>query len=432
MPFDITESSEAANSGENLTYRQEVLWNKTYGEKNNEEASAVLQTTDGGYILVGRTDGLGVDYRGIVVKTDINGLEQWTKNYLGFIRALIQTPDGGYAFVGEKWSFDFFYFSKNDMWLIKTDSNGAVEWNQSYGGNFNEAAYGLIQSADGGYILAGYTDSYGAGEKDMWLIKTDANGTLQWDQSYGGNMNEEAFGLIQTVDGGYALAGYTESYGNGKKDVWLIKTDVNGTIQWNQTYGGTENEEVYTLVQTVDGDFLLAGYTESYGVGEEDIWLVKTDQSGARHWDKTFGSYWSDKAQALIQTTDGNFALAGSIYWDPRCEHPCHFNMFLAKIDITGNEQWNQSYGGVNGDKAYGLLQTSDENFLLAGYTESYGAGGWDMWLVKTIKRRYEETTTTTSWDTAEIGIFPSLIASVILIKLYKRRKQTKRIVGYH
>jgi hypothetical protein len=197
-------------------------------------------------------------------------------------RALIRTIDGGYALVGWTSSFGAGY---GDFWLVKTDGNGNAQWNKTYGGTNGDAAYALVQTTEGGYALAGYTGSFGAGNRDFWLVKTDASGTMQWNKTYGGTGDDAASTMVQTVDGGYALAGYTWSFGvNWLPDYWLVKTDSSGNMQWSRNYGGTESDYANALVQTVDGGYALVGDTLSFGAGSYDIWLVKTDIESGLAW----------------------------------------------------------------------------------------------------------------------------------------------------
>ena len=153
---------------------------------------------------------------------------------------------------------------------------GTRAWSRTYGGASSDHAWSVIQTVDGGYALAGHTLSFGAGNQDFWLVKTASNGNMQWNQTYGGANNDYASSVVQTGDGGYALAGYTWSFGAGLADFWRVKTDSAGALQWSQTYGGASNDYAYSMVQTGDGGYALAGYTRSYGAGDYDFWLVKT------------------------------------------------------------------------------------------------------------------------------------------------------------
>ena len=165
---------------------------------------------------------------------------------------------------------------------MKTDANGVATWNQTYGGYQDDTAYALVQTSDGGFALAGVTKSFDSRHmgSDMWLVKTNANGVAIWNQTYGGTGHDYAYALVQTPDGGFALAGNTYSFGAGNSDMWLVKTDANGVATWNQTYGGTDADSAKALIQTSDGGFALAGVTGSFGAGDEDTWLIITDANG--------------------------------------------------------------------------------------------------------------------------------------------------------
>jgi len=351
-------------------------WNKTYGGTDYDYARALVQTADGGYALAGYTGDFWL------VKTNAAGNMMWNQTYGGtsgdYAWALVQTADGGYALAG---GTDSFGAGGHDFWLVRTDADGTMMWNRTYGGTDVDGAYALLQTADGGYALAGRTNSFGAGNEDFWLVKTDAAGTMQWNQTYGGTDVDVAYALVQTADGGYALAGYTKSLGAGKGDFWLVKADAAGNMMWNQTYGGTDVDGAYALVQTGDGGYALAGYTGSFGAGAwEDFWLVKTDSAGNMQWSKTYGGALTDIANALVQTADGGYALAGYTGFLEGFET----DFWLVKTDAAGTMQWNQTYGGTDVDVAYALLQTADGGYALAGSTWSFGAGYFDFWLVKT------------------------------------------------
>jgi len=358
-------------------------WNRTYGGANNDEAYALVQTNDGGYALAGRTRsfGSGFDDNFWLVKTDAAGNMMWNQTYGGtnndVAGALVQTTDGGYALAGLTSSFGT---GLADFWLIKTDAAGNTQWNQTYGGTNNDVAHALVQTTDGGYALAGYTYSSGAGSSDSWLVKTDAAGNMMWNQTYGGTSGDEAYALVRTVDGGYALAGTTGSFGAGGADFWLVKTDSAGNAQWNQTYGGYNHDMAYALVQTVDGGYALAGATRSFWPGGYRSWLVKTDSAGNVMWNWTYGGENNDIAYALVQTVDGGYALAG---WTGSFGIG-GYDFWLIKTNAGGNMMWNQTYGGTSWDGTYALVQTTDGGYALAGTTSSFGAGFDDFWLVRT------------------------------------------------
>jgi hypothetical protein len=167
-----------------------------------------------------------------------------------------------------------------DIFLIKTYANGNIIWAKTYGGTNSDEAYSVHQTSDGGYIVAGATYSFGAGNYDIFLMKTDANGNVIWAKTYGGTSTDYAYSVQQTSDGGYIVAGYTASFGAGSGDIFLIKTDANGNVQWAKTYGGIGWDLAYSVQQTSDGGYIVAGLTISFGAGNYDIFLIKTDANG--------------------------------------------------------------------------------------------------------------------------------------------------------
>ena len=326
----------AGGGGGGGTTAPEEAWNMTFGGTGVDSAESVQQTVDGGYILVGSTYSYGAGKDDVwLVKTDSTGSEEWNRTFGGTdwdgARSVQQTVDGGYILAGYTKSYSAGY---DDFWLVKTDSTGIELWNKTFGGTGYDDAYSVQQTADDGFILVGDTGSYGAGFYDAWLVKTDANGNEQWNKTFGGTDFDHAFSVQQTVDGGYILAG--ETYG----DFWLVKTDNNGNELWNKTFGGTGFEEARSVQQTTDGGYILAGDTNSYGAGGYDFWLVKTDDNGNEQWNKTFGSGYG--AKSVQRTTDGGYILVGCTAYgtDPD-------DFWLAKTDSNGTEQWNQSFGGT-------------------------------------------------------------------------------------
>jgi hypothetical protein len=361
-------------------------WSKTYGGTDVDQASFVVQTIDGGYALIGFTTSSSageVDFW--LVKTDSNGNKLWNKTYGGsdfdFASSGLQTNDGGYIIAGSTWSFGA---GDEDFWLVKTDSNGNKLWDRTYGGNKPDGANCVIQTADGGYALAGYTASFGAvdiGASDFWLVKTDSNGNKLWTKTYGGTNNEIAESLAQTSDGGYILAGYTQSLGDWRGDFWLVKTDSNGNKLWSQTYGGSGYDRAESVIQTTDGGYAFAGHTNSFQADNQRVLgLVKTDSVGNRQWNLTYGKV-AESACCVIQTKEEGFAIvATSVSYNQGASYA----FWLVKTDSNGNKLWDKTYGG-NGesDEACSFIQTTDGGYALAGTTTSLGVYP-DFLLVKT------------------------------------------------
>ena len=304
----------------------------------------------------------------------------WNRTYKGpsWGRSLVQTGDGGYAIAGYKWVVE--PVNVADFWLVKTDAAGNMQWNKTYGGTNSDVACSVVQTLDGGYAIAGRTSSYGAGLSDFWLVKTNAIGNLQWNKTYGGTHLDLAYSMIQTLDGGYAIAGETSSYGAGSDDFWLVKTDSSGNVQWNQTYGGNYAEIAYSIIQTTDwGGYALAGFTDSYGAGDYDFWLVKTDVTGHAEWNKTYGGTYEDIAYSVVQTDDGGYAIAGYT----KSYGAGDYDSWLVKTDLLGNHLANRTYGGTDDDRAYSVVQVDDGAYVLVGDTQSR-VGYEELWLVKT------------------------------------------------
>jgi hypothetical protein len=305
----------------------------------------------------------------------------WSRTYGGegleFCYSLIQTADGGLALSG--WT-NSFGAGETDFWLVRTDEDGDSLWSRAFGGGIWEDCLSLIQTADGGFALAGKTYSFGAGGIDFWLVQTNENGDSLWSRTFGGPRDDVCSSLVQTADGGFALAGGTCSFSVRRNDFWLVRTDENGDSLWSRRFGGMSYEGCSSLIQTADGGFALAGHTISFDAGYTDIWLVRTDENGDSLWSRTFGGEHYDYCTSLIQTADGGFVLAGFT----QSFGAGDFDFWLVRTDANGDSLWSRTFGGRLADWCYSLIRTADGGFALAGSTESFRAGNRDFWLVKT------------------------------------------------
>jgi len=260
----------------------DTLWTKTFGGFDSDYGESVIQTIDDGFLIAGSTNSFGAGSSDAwLIKTDENGVEEWNQTYGGieydYAESIIQLADGSYIIAGQTNSFDA---NNHDLWLFKIDENGNVIWNRLHGGSNTDRGFSVQQTSDGGFVIIGMTQSYGAGMADCWLVKTDSNGIEEWNQTYGGNNNDWAYSIQETSDGGYIISGDTSSIGAGYEDAWLIKTDNNGNEEWNQIYGGWNRDVAFSVKQTDDGGFVLAGETSSFGTGGNDCWLIKTNEYG--------------------------------------------------------------------------------------------------------------------------------------------------------
>jgi hypothetical protein len=356
-------------------------WNKTFGDAYDDYCYTVQQTNDGGFIVIGETYSFGSgDYDVWLIKTDGNGDEQWNKTYGGIFDdwggSARQTNDGGYIITGETYSFGS---GSGDVWLIKTDGNGDIQWNKTFGGIFEDWCESVQQTNDGGYIVIANT--YVRGNYNAWLIKTDGNGDEQWNKTYGGNDHDFCYSVQQTNDNGYIFTGGTFSYSDSDwSNAWLIKTDDNGNEQWNKTYGGDRNDFCNSVQQTNDNGYIVTGETSSYGIGNSYAWLIKTDDNGNEQWNKTFGEKYYDYFGWTVEiTNDGGYILtAPSIYLITG-----NTDLKLIKTDDMGHVEWMKILGGKGFDYGYEVHQTNDGGFVIAGWTDSFGAGNFDGWLVK-------------------------------------------------
>ena len=358
------------------------LWSRTFGGSSMDECYSVHQISDGSYILGGYTGSYGAGNRDFwLLKTDADGDSLWTRTFGGMYqdecRSIQQTTDGGYILGGFTYSYGA---GSTDFWLLKTDTSGALEWSYTFGGGSLEICYSVQQTTDGGYILGGYTNSFGAGGYDFWFVKTYPGGTEQWSRTFGGSDDDVCWSIQQTSDGGYILGGYTASFGAGSTDFWLVKMDANGAEEWRRTFGGSDEDVCFSVQQTTDGGYILGGYTVPYGVGFSDFWLVKTDASGIEEWNRTFGGSSSEACLSVQQTSDGGYILGGyaASYGAGNAD------FWLVRADANGDSLWSRTFGGSGQDECRSVQQTTDGGYILGGNTSSYGAGSWDFWLVKT------------------------------------------------
>ncbi|MBM3291469.1 PKD domain-containing protein [Candidatus Bathyarchaeota archaeon] len=355
-------------------------WNNTYGGAYDDYGSSVYPTLNGGFIIAGYTSSYGVNDDFYLIYCDFKGTLIWNKTYGGSQRDACsdakQTIDGGYVLIGFTSSFGA---GLSDVYLVKTDSSGKMQFNYTYGGNNLDAGSSIQQTSDGGYIIVGNTWSFGALSSDVYLIKTDIFGNLVWQQHYGGNKPDYGLSVHQTSDGGYIIGGSTASFGAGDwtPDFYLLKTDYTGKLLWDKTYAGIGYDVCYSVEETIDGGYILAGTTSNNTTG--DVYVVKTDSSGQLLWNRTYGGEKGEGANYIQQTSDGGYIIAGNT----ASFGAGSVDIYLVKIDSSGNMEWNTTAGGKQNDLGYNVQITKDGGCVVAGYTNSYGAGKYDAYLVK-------------------------------------------------
>jgi hypothetical protein len=364
-----------------LTFAQsDTLWTRTFGGEDRDRSYSAQQTTDGGYIIIGDNRSFDNDQEDLwLIKTDFNGNEEWYQIFGGSGDdrgySVQQCSDGGYILGGFTGSFGN---GSLDLWLIKTDSNGNEEWSQTFGGSGHDRGHSVQQCSDGGYILGGFTGSFGNGSLDIWVIKTDPNGNEIWSQTYGGEGIDSGYSVQQTIEGGYIITGYTGSSGNGGVDVWLIKTDSGGNEEWSQTFGGGSEDIGYSVQQTMDAGYIITGTTFSFGNGNRDAWLIKIDTEGNEEWSQTFGGTGGDYGYSGLQSNDGGYILTGTT--DSFGND--YFDVWIVKTDPQGNEEWSQTIGGNDYEESRSIKRTINGGYIISGYTKSFGNGDADIWLL--------------------------------------------------
>jgi len=315
-----------------------------------------------------------------LVRTDIQGEILWSKSYGGEGRDngwdVLETEDGGFLVAGFTNSFGA---GEMDLYLIRTDTNGILLWERTFGGPRSEFGWALTPTADGGFVLAGQTNSYGEGEEDGYIVKVNAEGEEICSQTFGGQQEDRLFSIDQSADSGFILTGTNRSMGSGNRDLYLVKTDETGELSWSQVFGEEQDDVGHSVRRTSDGGYVVTGYTKSFDADSYDSWMVKTDKTGTLEWQKFYGESGDDRTIFGEQAEDGGFIATGyttgfdAVGWD----------VFLVISDSSGDVVWHRTFGGNVDDTGYTVKQSSEGGFVLIGETYSLGEGGGDAYLIK-------------------------------------------------
>jgi len=372
----------------------QITFERWYGGTSDDCGYAGAQTADGGYIITGYTMSYGLDGNVYLVKTDSLGDTLWTRSYGGSYTnqgySVIQTQDSGFIIAGEVYSIDSMY----NVWLIKTDPAGDTVWTKTYGGLDNEWPNSMVKTNDDGYIIAGITYAYTNG--DAYVIKTDSLGDTLWTRHFGGPSYDYATDIIQARDSsGYVIIGSTDSYGAGNTDLYCLKISLNGGLVWSKTFGGVEFDVGSSIAQTLDGGYIITGNTYSYGNGGSDVYLIKTNATGDTIWTRTYGGSDWDGGSSVLQAADNGYIIVGLT-----TSYSTYGQVYFIKTNSYGDTVWTRLYGGDSTEAAGDLIQTTDGGYAIVGNTYSYGAGLSDVYFIKTdangIVHRIEETGTLT------------------------------------
>ncbi|MFP3593598.1 T9SS type A sorting domain-containing protein [Chryseobacterium sp. SIMBA_038] len=446
-----------------------IEWQKSLGGTNSDRAHTIIQTADGGYMISGASNSNNGNVTGNhgsqdywLAKLNSTGNLQWQKSLGGtgtdYGSSIVQTADGGYVVAGTSDSNNGNVTGNHgltDGWVLKLNSDaGIIYWQKSFGGTNYDVINQMIPTTDGGYIFAGNSSSNNGdvpgnnGYVDYWIVKINSDGNVQWKKSLGGTGDDRATCIVQTSDGGYAVAGYAENNngdvtGNhGSKDYWILKLNTDGgVIYWKKSFGGTYQELPRSIVQTSDGGYIVAGSASSNdgdvtgNHGSDDSWIVKLNSTGDLQWQKALGGTKVDDASSIIQTADGGYLAVGSTtsndgqvtgYHAPSStgpgESPLSYDYWAVKLSTTGNIVWQKCLGGSGSDEATSVIQTTDGGYVIAGSSNSTNGdvsgnhGDYDIWVVKLVQDNL--ATNEVVKDATTVNVFPNPAKDNITLKL--------------
>ncbi len=400
-----------------------IQWQKAFGGTDYDQVLSVIETFDGGFAAAGISTSANGNVTGNhgfgdfwIIKVNATGTLLWQKSYGGSADdgtfSIAQTADSGFVVAGSSTSANgnvTLNHGSTDYWIIKINAAGILQWQKSYGGSSVDIACDIHQTSDLGFIIGGYTISNDGdvtgnhGFEDYWIVKLNSSGNLQWQKTFGGSMDERAYAVQQTADGGYVAGGYTMSTdgditGNhGDYDYWVIKLNSSGALQWQKTLGGTSMDQNRTVQQTADGGYITAGFTASvngdvtFNHGSEDLWIVKLSSTGTLQWQRSLGGSGVDQAYQVKSLGSGGYLIGGSSYslnGDVTGNHG-GYDMWIVRTDNVGNIVWQKSLGGSSVEEAYSVSPATNNGYIIAGGTLSNDGnvtgnhGDFDYWIIK-------------------------------------------------
>ncbi|WP_396602832.1 hypothetical protein [Algibacter sp. R77976] len=396
----------------------EIDFVKSLGGSKNEIAQSVIKTSDGGYAILGYTQSMDGDITNKsnesfdywLLKYNTDDVLQWQKTYGGSDddrgNSIIQTTDGGYAILGFSKSSDGNVTTNNgahDFWVSKLDASGTILWEKNYGFLGADIGNAIIQTNDGGFLLTGVIDvsaSNGEGNSknisskttkvqhaggDYWAIKIDALGEKQWSRYYGGTFTDTPYDVIQTEDSGYILVGSSDSAdvdinnNKGTYDFWIVKISETGTLIWEKSFGGSQTDEARAIVKSNDGNYIIVGDTRSNDLdvsinhGAADLWAIKISPTGHLIWEKSFGGNSFDVARSISKTQNGDFIISGSSRSldGDLTNNNGQNDAWVIKIDTQGALKWQKTIGGSQIDFAYDVVELDNKSIIAVGETSS-------------------------------------------------------------
>jgi hypothetical protein len=439
-----------------LLAQPNIEWQKCLGGSGVDEGLQVKATTDGGYIVTGKTlsnDGDVSGNHGVsdfwVVKLDSIGAIEWQKTYGGSNHdrsySIDQTTDGGYVVAGHTASNNGDVSGNHgdlDCWVLKLSSSGAIEWQKTLGGSDWDEAWSVRQTTDGGYIVAGRTRSNDGdvsgnhGAFDFWVTKLDNLGTIVWQKCLGGSLDDIGYSVRQSMDGGYIVTGETASLNgdvtglHGSTDYWVVKLDPAGGLEWQKTLGSSSLDRPNDIYPTHDGGYVVVGIASwndgnvTGNHGGFDYWVVKLDELGKIQWQKSLGGSDQDFAQSVQQTNDGGYIIAGFTRSEDGdvLDNDGGQDIWVVQLTPEGEIRWQKALGGTQGESAYSIHQALDNGFILVGFTQSNNGdvsgfhGTQDYWVVKLSPESVNTEESSTPLESVEI--YPNPATQSVLLKI--------------
>ena len=382
----------AAGAG---TEEQTVIWNRTYGGPDADDAAYAVVPGPGGdgFFLAGVTASSGEgETDAWVIRLTAEGSLEWNRTYGGkeadTARSVVRTDDGGLLFAGNLTYVTNGTQADTDAWLVKIDPSGAEAWNRTYGGpDVNASANAVIPAGDGGFLFVGSTAALGGSESDAWAVRVNETGGEVWRRVLGGAGNDTMNAAARLSDGDFVVAGSTESSGAGMADVWVIRLNESGDEVWNRTFGSPDDDTGRAVITTPDGNLLVAGtFTErpDNATVDTDALLIKLSPAGDIIWNWVYGDLGvNESAAAVIGTADGGYLFAGETGYSGVDDT----DAWLVKTNASGAVVWSRTFGGSNpGDRALSVLQIAEDRYLFAGAFNATGKGGTvntDAWAVR-------------------------------------------------
>jgi hypothetical protein len=397
----FTTSATAASDRVNLL-EAAVVWERTYGGEGDDRAFYAATVADG-FLVVGSSTSFQQDKTSAwVLRLDSEGNVLWNRTFLegaGSEFRFILCLDDGFVLVG-----NVFQSSGNtDGYVVKVDDEGKTSWNVTLGGEEVDKLFSATETQDG-FVLVGLTYSFGA-DSEVWVVKIDGDGNEVWSKTYGGAM-EDAGRAVAPIEGNhYFVAGYTNSMGNGDYDFLLLRIDASGNMVWNKTYGGIESDKAYAIAETAGG-CVAVGDTRSKGEGESDAWIIKVDANGNLVWDKAVGGGGFDMPTCIAVSNYEGYLAGGFTFSFGNGER----DFWLFKVDDSGNLVWSCTVGRSEFEEAYAALEVAENEFVMAGWTNSIGQGHYDFYVAKISVENAGD------WGSAYDFIVSALILSAIAV----------------